>query len=95
MPGHREKNMKKAREELAKTPRAPRCPAGYMSRTYRTDPKLHAAILKQAAAEALPGGAGQLLTQIAIDYITKKTGKRFKNEFVPFYKNNPKNKGKK
>lgn len=70
-----------------KQTRAPRCPEGYMSRSYRTDPAIHEDLVKLAEAEGKKGGAGQILTELAIAHIKKKTGKKHPDGFAEFYKN--------
>lgn len=65
--------------------RAPRCPAGYMSRSYRTDPAIHDEMVRLAELKGKPGGAGQLITELEIAYIKKETGKTFKDGFKEFY----------
>ncbi len=72
-----------------KKKRAPRCPNGYRSRTYRTDPEIHEEIQRLAEVHKKPGGAGQLLTELAISYIKEQTGKNFKDGFKAFYSSKP------
>jgi len=69
--------------------RAPRCPEGYMSRTYRTDPAIHEEIKRLAEVHKKPGGAGQLITELEIAYIKTQTGKTFKDGFKEFYREKP------
>ena len=69
-----------------KNKRAPRCPEGYVSRTYRTDPKIHEAARELADKKNKPGGAGQLITETLIEMLKRETGRKFKNGFEIFYK---------
>ena len=69
-----------------KQTRAPRCPEGYKARSYRTDPAIHDELVRIAEAEGKKGGAGQILTELAIAHIKKKTGKKYADGFAEFYK---------
>lgn len=65
--------------------RAARCPAGYVSRSIRTDPEVHEVIKNLAETQGKQGGAGQIYLELAIKYIKTETGQSFSDGFKAFY----------